>query len=191
MVPSLGCACIEEEEREQEEEFRVLRKRVERGSGADQLMSDTSSNSGRHKRQASWRSNPLISKFNQKIDSLKEKIPRGRGSRQLDSELSLSEEVVIPTGKRVLSFAERSKDVLSALDEGYFSKEFDPLTWELAQLPSSVGQEELDVVVDKLASALEVKDMGLGCAQNQGSMGLSHRECVLFGWMQMEQAFLI
>lgn len=124
-------------------------------SGAS--MSDASASPGRHKRVASWRSNSLISKFNQKIDSLKDKIPRGRGgSRQLDSEPSLPEDAVIPTGKRVASFAERSKNVLAGLDEGYFCKEFDPLTTELAQLPSAVGQEELDIVVDKLASALEV-----------------------------------
>ncbi|GMH40241.1 hypothetical protein BSKO_08145 [Bryopsis sp. KO-2023] len=126
-------------------------------------MSDAPSGSGKHRRtgSASWRQKPLLSKLNQRIGSITSKIPRPHASskslkRSEESVKSKVSEELPPYQKVPAPLSQKSVDVLATLDEGYFSPDFDPLSHELKSLPSNVGQEELDSVVDKLASALEV-----------------------------------
>lgn len=51
---------------------------------------------------------------------------------------------------------QRADLILALLNDGYFSEGFDPVEYELRQLSTESNQEDVDVVVDKLASAVEV-----------------------------------
>lgn len=127
-------------------------------------MSGNRTSEGKHKRHGSWRSSPLLSRVSERFGSLRDKVPRPKNSFKKPSPTPVQPDTAYPKPSKP-SFAECSAAVLAALDENYFTQDFDPLTHELSQLPNSVGQEELDVVVDKLASALEVVRMlGFGAS---------------------------
>ena len=53
--------------------------------------------------------------------------------------------------------AERKADeVLSQFYPGYFTQDFDPVEHELEQLTSEAGQEEIDAIVERLTTGVEV-----------------------------------
>jgi hypothetical protein len=51
----------------------------------------------------------------------------------------------------------RGEEILQQLPTGYFESSFDALKHELCQMGSEARQDEVDVVVDKLTAAMEVR----------------------------------
>ena len=59
-----------------------------------------------------------------------------------------------PVSKR--NRAKRREEMLSKLPEEYMQDQFDPVLFELQQLPTSFNEQMLDTIVDSRASVLEV-----------------------------------
>ena len=59
-----------------------------------------------------------------------------------------------PVSKR--NRAKRREEMLNKLPEEYTQDQFDPVLFELAQLPTSFDEQMLDAIVDARASVLEV-----------------------------------
>lgn len=59
-----------------------------------------------------------------------------------------------PVSKR--NRAKRREEMLSKLPAEYMQDEFDPVLYELQQLPASFDEQMLDTIVDSRASVLEV-----------------------------------
>jgi hypothetical protein len=51
----------------------------------------------------------------------------------------------------------RGEEILQQLPPGYFDSAFDALKRELCQMGSEARQDEIDVVVDRLTAAMEVR----------------------------------
>lgn len=58
----------------------------------------------------------------------------------------------------------RADEVLSKLWEGYFEESCDPVAHELQQLTTEAGPDEIDVVVDRLTTGVEVSRQARGKA---------------------------
>ena len=59
-----------------------------------------------------------------------------------------------PVSKR--NRAKRREEMLNKLPEEYMQDQFDPVMFELSQLPTSFDEQMLDIIVDARASVLEV-----------------------------------
>lgn len=59
-----------------------------------------------------------------------------------------------PVSKR--NRAKRREEMLNKLPEEYLQEEFDPVLFELQQLPPTVDEQALDNIVDARATVLEV-----------------------------------
>ena len=66
-----------------------------------------------------------------------------------------------PVSKR--NRAKRREEMLSKLPEEYMQDQFDPVLFELQQLPTSFDEQMLDTIVDSRASVLEVRNRHSQC----------------------------
>ncbi len=66
-----------------------------------------------------------------------------------------------PVSKR--NRAKRREEMLSRLPEEYMQDQFDPVLFELRQLPTSFDEQMLDTIVDSRASVLEVRNRHSQC----------------------------
>lgn len=54
----------------------------------------------------------------------------------------------------------RADAILEKFHSGYFDNDFDPVRHELSQLTDEAGQDEIDQIVDRLATGVEVGFLG-------------------------------
>lgn len=76
----------------------------------------------------------------------------------------------------------RGEEILQQLPPGYFDSSFDGLKHELCQMGADAKQDDIDVVVDRLTAAMEVRPGQqacglLGACTGQGEQALLLMEC--------------